>query len=408
MVFGDISVFVVGCSILGDVNYVLFMLSLKFGEYVIFIVLNGMESFKGFGFVCGGIFDCIQVVQDIDIFIFWDFDYQNFYGICVIGVFEYCEFGIFIICSLGFLLVYLWKLVFLVNKLDVEIGVKMFISFDQEYWFLVDELVGGWLQYDCFVLFWLQIWKVCVVEIGLFVFLLIGVGVVYVLCDMLVCCFRCKDKCWVFWFKYVLWIMSIGFVGFYFMVQLFIMQVLIWFYVIFFKWWWDLFLFDLFIFLFWWFIIISVFFWGCGMFCGWLCFYGLLSEIFYKVGGKFGFVCFQFQLFKVLYDKFKWIKYGVFVGLFGMLFYLMGIVEKLVEIELFKIMFLVGVWNWMWFFVMFWSVLVVVVLFIEWLFCKYLCLLGVLFVILLMFWWWGLKCKQECGLCCVCEVGCGL
>ncbi|UGS89181.1 4Fe-4S binding protein (plasmid) [Ralstonia wenshanensis] len=407
MVFGDISAPVVGRSILGDANYASLMSSLKPGEHAIFIASNGTESFKGSGFVRGGIFDRIQVAQDTDTFTFRDLDYQNLYGIRATGAPEYRESGIFIIRSPGFSSAYPWKLVFLANKLDAETGAKTFTSFDQEYWLPADELVGGRPQYDRPAPPWLQIWKARAVEIGLFALLLIGAGAVYACRDTLVRRSRRKDKRWVSWPKYALWTTSIGFAGFHLMAQPSITQVLTWFHAILFKWRWDLFLSDPFIFLFWWFIIISVFFWGRGMFCGWLCPYGSLSEILYKVGGKLGLARFQFQLPKALHDKLKWIKYGVFAGLLGMSFYSMGTAEKLAEIEPFKTTFLVGVWNRTWPFVTFWSVLAVAALFIERPFCKYLCPLGASLAIPSTFRWWGLKRKQECGPCRACEAGCG-
>jgi NosR/NirI family nitrous oxide reductase transcriptional regulator len=197
MVFGDVSAPVVGRSILGDANYASLMSSLKPGEHAIFIASNGTESFKGSGFVRGGIFDRIQVAQDTDTFTFRDLDYQNLYGIRATGAPEYRESGIFIIRSPGFSSAYPWKLVFLANKLDAETGAKTFTSFDQEYWLPANELVGGRPQYDRPAAPWLQIWKARAVEIGLFVLLLISAGVVYASRDTLVRRSRRKDKRWV-------------------------------------------------------------------------------------------------------------------------------------------------------------------------------------------------------------------
>ena len=78
--------------------------------------------------------------------------------------------------------------------------------------------------------------------------------------------------------KYVVWIASIVFVGFYAMAQPSITQVLTWFHSLIYQWNWELFLSDPLIFIFWWFIIITVFIWGRGLFCGWLCPYGVADR----------------------------------------------------------------------------------------------------------------------------------
>jgi NosR/NirI family nitrous oxide reductase transcriptional regulator len=75
-------------------------------------------------------------------------------------------------------------------------------------------------------------------------------------------------------------------------------------------------------------------------------------------------------------------------------------------VEPFKTTFLVGVLHRSWPFVLFWSVLLGLSLFIERPFCKYLCPLGASLAIPSTFRWWGLKRKQECGPCKACEVGC--
>jgi NosR/NirI family nitrous oxide reductase transcriptional regulator len=80
-------------------------------------------------------------------------------------------------------------------------------------------------------------------------------------------------------FKYAAWLISIGAVGFGLLAQPSITQVLTWFHSLLFKWTWELFLSDPFIFIFWIFIIVTVFVWGRGLFCGWLCPFGSLSEL---------------------------------------------------------------------------------------------------------------------------------
>ncbi len=406
MYFGYLNAPAIGRSVLGDADYASLMSRLKPGEHAIFIVSNGAESFKGSGFVRGGIFDRVQVVQDTDTFTFRDLDYLNLYGVAAPGAPRYRESAIFIIRGPAFSAAYPWSLVFLANKMDKETGAKTFVSFDKEYWLPGRYLEGGRPHYERPAPTWLKVWESHPIETVLFVLFLAAGGALYAARDALVRRARRADKSWVSLPKYALWIVSIGFVGFHLMAQPSITQVLTWFHSILFKWQWELFLSDPYIFVFWWFIIVTVFFWGRGMFCGWLCPYGGLTEIAYKVAGALGLKRFQFKLPQALHDKLKWVKYGVFAGLLGASFYSMALAEKLAEVEPFKTTFLVGVWNRSWPFVAYWAVLFVAALFIERPFCKYLCPLGASLAVPSTFRWWGLKRKQECGACRACEVGC--
>jgi NosR/NirI family transcriptional regulator, nitrous oxide reductase regulator len=406
MFFGDLSAPAVGRSILGDSGYAALAARLQPGEHAIFIAANGSESFKGSGFVRGGIFDRIQLAQDNNTFTFRDVDYQNLYDVHAAGAPKYRESGIFIVRSPGFSDAYPWSLVFLANRVDPQTGAKTFASFEQEYWLPERHLEGGRPAYEHPAPTWLKIWKSRTLEIVLFAMLLAGGGTLYALRDQLVRRSSRKDKRWVSLPKYALWILSIGYAGFFLKAQPSITQVLTWFHEILFHWQWSLFLSDPFVFIFWWFTIISVFFWGRGMFCGWLCPYGALSEITYKIGTAIGLKRFQRKLPQALHDKLKWIKYGVFVALLGVSFYSMPLAEKLAEIEPFKTTFLVGVLNRSWPFITFWGLLLAAALFIERPFCKYLCPLGAGLAIPSTFRWWGLKRKQECGPCTACANGC--
>ncbi|MBP9714220.1 MAG: 4Fe-4S binding protein [Sterolibacterium sp.] len=407
MNFGYLNTPSVGRSILGDSGYTALMARLKPGEHAIFIIANGAESFKGSGFVRGGIYDRVQVNQEGDVTTFRDLDYLNLYGIEAAGAPVYQESAIFIIRNASFSGAYPWDLVFLGNKVDRDTGMRTFATFEQEYWVPGRYLEGGRPEYQRADPTWLKVWKSRPLEIALFALLLLSAGGVYAMRDTLVRRAERKDKRWVSIPKYTLWMLSIGYAGFYLMAQPSITQVLTWFHSILFQWEWGLFLSDPFIFLFWVFIIITTFFWGRGMFCGWLCPYGSLSEIIFKIAGKIGLKRFQTQLPDAWHDRLKWLKYVIFLGLLFVSFYSMGLAEKLAEVEPFKTTFLVGVWNRSWPFVLYFSVLFILAMFIERFFCKYLCPLGASLAIPSTFRWWGLKRKSECGPCKACAVGCG-
>jgi NosR/NirI family nitrous oxide reductase transcriptional regulator len=407
--FGYLNTPAVGRSILGDTVYQSLMSRLEPGEHAIFLIADGVESFKGSGFVRGGIYDRLQVAQDMDTFTFRDMDYLNLYGIKAAGAPAYRESAIYIIRSPIFSAAYPWDLVFLANKMDKQTGSRTFVNFSREYWLPSRYLEGGRPEVVKPEATWVTVWKSRKIEIALFVLWLAASATVYALRDKLVRRSTHKDKRWKDIPKYLLWISSIGFVGFYLLAVPSITQVLTWFHSVLYEWKWELFLTDPFIFLFWIFITVSVFFWGRGMFCGWMCPYGSLSELVYKTAGKLGLKRYQRHLLpQRLHDRLKWVKYGIFVALIAVSFYSMGLAEKLAEVEPFKTTFLVGAWNRTWPFFTFWAVLMVAAAFFERPFCKYLCPLGAALAIPSTFRWWGLKRKQECGNPCeACTVGCG-
>ena len=86
----------VGRNLLGDNQYRFLMEDLKPGEHA-FAVLGNGYSYKGSGFVRGGIFDRIQVRQFGNIHSFRDLDHQRLYDISAEGAPHFHELGIFIL-----------------------------------------------------------------------------------------------------------------------------------------------------------------------------------------------------------------------------------------------------------------------------------------------------------------------
>lgn len=398
----------IGRSLLGEAGWTSLMAQLKPGEHALFVIrTQGAESFKGSGFVRGGIYDRVQVHQGLDTFTFRDLDYLNLYGIEAAGAPSFNESAIFIVRSPAFSAAFPWKLSLLGNRVDRATGTRSFANFDAEYWLPAATLEGGRPVIDKPDAPWLKVWKARVVEIVLFVALLVGVAVVYAFREQLTRRSTRKNKWPVNAFKYSAWLISIGFVGFGLMAQPSITQVLTWFHALLFHWTWELFLSDPFVFLFWVFIAITVFVWGRGLFCGWLCPFGSLSELLFKLGGLVGLKRFQRALPKALHDKLKWIKYGVFFGLLVVSVFSMGWAEMLAEVEPFKTTFLVGWFQRSWPYTLFAGWLLGISIFVERPFCKYLCPLGASLAMPSTFRWFGLRRKQECSTCKACAVGCG-
>lgn len=406
--FGDLNHPDIARSVLGDAGWQGLRAQLRPGEHAIFVIRTaGTESFKGSGFVRGGIYDRVQVRQDADAFTFRDLDYLNLYGVAAQGAPAPTEAAIFLIRAPAFSAAYPWKLSFLGNRVDRATGTRSFASFDAPYWLPAALLQGGRPHIDVPEAPWRKVWRRQAGAIALFVALLGAVTLVYALRDRLTRRATHKNKWPVNAFKYTAWAISIVCVGFGAMAQPSVTQVLTWFHALLLRWDWALFLSDPFIFCFWIFIIVTVLLFGRGLFCGWLCPFGSLSEAIFKLGRFLGLKRWQRQLPRRWHDRLKWVKYGVFLALLAVSVFSMGLAEKLAEIEPFKTTFLVGIANRAWPYGLFACALLGLSLLIERPYCRYLCPLGAALAMPSTFRWFGLWRKPDCNRCKACAAGCG-
>lgn len=406
--FGDLNHPDLGRSLLGERGFENLRSHLGPHDSAFFVIRTaGAESFKGSGFVRGGIYDRVQVKQGADSFTFRDLDSLNLYGLEAAGAPRYTESAIFIIRSPSFSAAYPWKFTFLGNRVDRATGQRSFAVFESKYWLPAALLDGGRPRVEEPTAPWVRIWKSQALPISLFALLLIAVTVVYAFRERLTRLSTHKNKWPVNGFKYTFWAISIFWIGFGYMAQPSITQVLTWFHSVLFQWTWSLFLSDPFIFLFWIFIIVTVFLFGRGLFCGWMCPFGSLQEAIFKIAKALGLKRFQTQLPQKWHDRLKWIKYAVFFVLLAVSMFSMGLAEVLAEIEPFKTTFLVGVMNRAWPYGLFVAAILGVSIFIERPYCKYICPLGAALAMPSTFRWFGLRRKQDCNSCKACAVGCG-
>jgi len=135
----------------------------------------------------------------------------------------------------------------------------------------------------------------------------------------------------------------------------------------------DVFLLDPILFILWTYVFITLFIWGRGLFCGWLCPFGALQEMAAWLGQKLKIR--QVKIPEHWHRRLILIKYPVLLILLASAFYSLTLAERLAEVEPFKtsitLMF-VRYWP----FVAYALGLLVTGMFIHKFYCRYLCPLG--------------------------------
>lgn len=84
----------------------------------------------------------------------------------------------------------------------------------------------------------------------------------------------------------------------------------------------------------WGFVGVTLFIWGRGTFCGWLCPFGALQELISLVTRRLGIRPRRFRL--AVDSRLKWVKYGILATLLGTLFVAPQFADMAVEVEPFK------------------------------------------------------------------------
>ena len=133
------------------------------------------------------------------------------------------------------------------------------------------------------------------------------------------------------------------------------------------------FLMDPVLFILWSFTFISLFIWGRGVFCGWLCPFGALQEMLGWVAKRLRIR--QWKITDRDHQRLQWVKYLILIGLLLTAFYSLTLAERLAEVEPFKTsitLFFVRSWP----FVLYALIVLGLGLFVHKFYCRYVCPLG--------------------------------
>ena len=401
---GLVSVPSIGRSLLGEREYRNLRERLEPGQHALLVAGRGRYSFKGSGYVRGGIFDRIELVQDAGSVRFHDYQHTRLGEVAAPGAPDFDEVSLFRIpADSEFAAAEPWQLALLVQRATGALS-KAFTAFHLDY-----QLPERYLlpppappataaqQADteeaARAALWQRIWRERTASIAVVGLALVALTGLFFFQAALARRPR------------LLRVVRYGFLTF----------VLVWL-----GWWanaqlsvvnvftlansvitgfsWSFFLMDPLVFVLWAGVAASLLFWARGPFCGWLCPFGALQELTNHLARRLGVR--QIQVPFAVHERLWPIKYLIFLGLFGLSLYDLALAERFAEVEPFKTAIILNfVRDWP--YVVYALALLSIGLFIERFFCRYLCPLGAALAIparIRMFEW--LKRWPECGTSC--------
>ena len=414
----------IGRSLLGDAAYQQLVDRLKPGQHAIVVAANGPYSFKGSGYVRGGIFDRIELIQDLDSVRFRDRDHRRLADLAAAGAPQFREIGLFTLpAGFAFDPAEPWRLQLLVQRATGALT-KAFLNFDLSYtppdkYFRSEPAAptaaqaaapaaaeappaaqppGAAPEAGALAMpgslgqpLWQRIWLSNKVDIAILTVALLVLTGLFFFQDSLVRRYRLY-----LWVRRAWLLFTLLWIGWYANAQLSVVNVLTFTSALMTDFNWEYFLAAPLIFILWFSVAAALLFWGRGPFCGWLCPFGALQELTNNAA----------QALRVPQIKVPWgvnerlwpIKYIIFLVLFGLSLYSAGVAEVAAEVEPFKTAIILKFLR-DWPFVLYAVGLLVIGLFIERFFCRYLCPLGAALAIpgrISMFFGW-LKRHPECG-----------
>jgi NosR/NirI family nitrous oxide reductase transcriptional regulator len=395
----------IGRNLIGDSEYEWLQGQLKKGEHALALMSNGF-SFKGSGYVRGGIFDRIQIHQGDNVFSFRDLDQYRVNDIYAEGAPHFSEMSIFIIRDHHlFDPGSEWEIELLVRRQTGPLD-SIFSSFKTQYL-----PIGAYLSRPIVVAtqdltdlpMWQQIWIEKQLPVTILIISMILIIIVIFLQDWLVTFPRFLHT-----FRRAFLIYTVLFVGWYSLGQVSVVNVLTFMKALMSDFHWQTFLLDPIIFCLWIFIAVTILLWGRGIFCGWLCPFGALQELVGELAVKLKIP--QYVVPFAIHERLWAVKYLILLALFGMSLESLQTAEVYAEVEPFKTVFLLN-FDRDWPFILYASALIFVSIFSRKVYCRYVCPLGAAIAIpsgIRLFDW--LKRRKECGepcqLCAVeCEIG---
>jgi NosR/NirI family nitrous oxide reductase transcriptional regulator len=375
------------------------------GEHALLIAARGRYSFKGSGYVRGGLFDRIQLIQGDMSVRFRDRDHRRVGRIAVDGAPSFTEMDLFKIpADTGFDPTQPFRLQLLVQR-NVGAIERVYTTFDMGWQppaaflrpIVPDQVAAAAAdaavsqdETSAKTALWQRIWRDKQIEIAVLSVMLAVLSGAFFFQNLLTRSARVT-----FWFRMGYLTMTLVFLGWYANAQLSVVNLMALAASLKSGFTWEAFLLDPMTFILWFSVAAALIFWGRGAYCGWLCPFGALQELTNRIARWFKVP--QWDLPWGLHERLWAVKYILFLGLFGVSLASIDQAERLAEVEPFKTAIVLK-FDRTWPFLLYVGVLLTIGLFVERFYCRYLCPLGAALAIparMRMFDW--LKRYRECG-----------
>lgn len=392
----------IGRSLLGE-EYDGVQKMLAPGQHAIVVAGDGLYSFKGSGYVRGGIFDRIELIQDAETVRFRDHLHRRIGTLRAAGAPALREIGVFAIpAGSEFDPTAPWRLQLLVQRATGALE-KVFVSFELPYQLPARYTKPGpgaaaaaaaanaaGEEADGTRPLWQRMWMSKALPVAVLAVMLGVLTLIFFFQDWLVKREKLFDRIRLGFLAFTLvwlgWVMQ---------AQLSVVNVLTFTTALRSGFTWSSFLVDPLVFILWCSVAAALLFWGRGPFCGWLCPFGALQELSNRAAKALKVP--QLKIAWRVHERLWPLKYIIFLVLFGVSLGSLAYAEMLAEVEPFKTAIILRFMR-EWWFVAFALLLLGAGLFVERFFCRYLCPLGAALAIpgrMRMFDW--LKRYRECG-----------
>ena len=399
---GLVSVPAIGKRLLGEDGFAALQSSLKPGQQAILVASNGLYSFKGSGYVRGGIFDRFEVIQGDTSIRFRDRTHARVGGLQVSGAPEFHEADLFRVPE-GTTLdpAEPWRLQLLVQR-GYGARDKAFLTFNLGY-----ELPQAYLKQLPAAAqaaspqsnpvndlneppLWQAMWRAKLDQIVILLVALTVLTGVFFFQDWFASRPRLYERV-----RLGFLVFTLVWLGWYAQAQLSIVNVLAFLNALRTDFRWEYFLMAPLIFILWFATAAALLFWNRGAFCGWLCPFGALQELLNRAARLVGIP--QLRIPFSVHSRLVAIKYIIFLVLFGVSLSALATAEKAAEVEPFKTAIILHFAR-SWPFLLYVGAILAASLTVERVFCRYLCPLGAALALparLRMFDW--LRRYRECG-----------